>query len=77
MVTLALEPSDASLAHVIERFGLSPDEIDSTFGLVRIDPESNLYTVLVEPAAGERMAGEGHARGPYADPTIEPYRAEG
>lgn len=72
-MTLELEPNQAALADVIQHFRLSPDEIDTTFGVVRIDPQSNLYTVLVEPAAAERMAGHSHVRGPYADPTIEPF----
>jgi hypothetical protein len=64
MVTLRLDPEQASLPEVRRLLGLATDEVDPTFGVVNISPAEHLYTILVDEAAAERVAGvEQHADG--------------
>ncbi len=72
-MTLELEPARASLPDVMHRLALSADEIDLDFGLVNIDPDRHLYTILVDESVAPRLATEPGVSGPYANPPIEPY----
>jgi hypothetical protein len=73
MMTLRLDPTEANVASVKAKFGLRDDEIDSTFGVVCIDPAQNLYTILVDETTGAKLAGREGVSGPYANPKIEPF----
>ena len=46
-----------TLQTVKARFGLSDDEIDATFGVMEIDPESHSYRIRVEDFAAARIRG--------------------
>jgi hypothetical protein len=72
MLTLKLPRRRATVQSVQKRLGLAPSEIDATFGVVPIDPEHDLYTVLVTPEAAERVKGTPGVGGPFANPPIEP-----
>lgn len=63
---------------VCERYGFRPDELDEQFGVVEIDPEDNLYSVLVDAEAARRVAPRGWKdedglEGPFSNPRIEPF----
>ena len=73
MLTLELDPQEATVGQVAERLGLAPEEIDAEFGVVPIDPDNHLYTVLVEEQASARVAGQPGVEGPFANPRIEPF----
>jgi len=73
MLTLRLNPAQATLAHVRDKLKLDAEEIDSDFGVVSIDPAAQLYTVLVDDAAALRVAGTAGVQGPFANPPIEPF----
>ena len=72
MLSLELPADEASVAAVRQRLGLAADEIDGAFGVVPIDPDHGLYTVLVTPEAAERVKGRPDVGGPFANPPIEP-----
>jgi hypothetical protein len=72
MVSLELPADQASVAAVRQRLGLGPNEIDAAFGVVPIDPDHGLYTVLVTPEAAERVKGMPGVSGPFANPPVEP-----
>jgi hypothetical protein len=57
------------------RFGLTADEIDTDFGVVEIDPEDHLYTVLVEQSAAGKLvpSGDWDVSGPFSNPRIAPF----
>jgi hypothetical protein len=73
MVTLRLDPEQASLPEVRRLLGLAEDEVDPTFGVVNISPAERLYTILVDEAAAERVAGAPPVEGVFGNPRIEPY----
>jgi hypothetical protein len=72
MLSLELPADQATLAAVRQRLGLEAAEIDARFGVVPIDPDHGLYTVLVTPEAAERVKGSPGVSGPFANPPIEP-----
>jgi len=73
MLTIELNPDEASLADVKHKLSLDAGEIDESFGVVCVSPEQNLYTILVEEEAAKKAAGNEGVRGPYSDPRIEPF----
>jgi hypothetical protein len=73
MMTLRLDPSEATLARVRRKLKLTKDEIDPDFGLVSLSPERGLYAILVEEAAGEKLRGAEGVEGPFSNPKIEPF----
>jgi hypothetical protein len=73
MLTLKLDPKQASFPNVMRRFGLTADEIDQDFGVVKISIDENLYAVLVDEAAVSKVSGRKGVKGPYANPKIEPF----
>ena len=73
MVTLKLDPEQASLAEVRRLLDLGEGEIDTGFGVVNISPGEHLYTVLVDEAAAARVQGAEQVEGVYGNPRIEPF----
>jgi hypothetical protein len=73
MMTVELDPEVATVAQAAERLGVEPDRIDADFGVVSIDPEQNLYTVLVDAQAAAEAADRPGVEGPFSDPRIEPF----
>ncbi len=72
MVSLQLDPEGASLEEVRRLLGLREDEVDPRFGVVNIDPNKHLYTILVEQEAAERVRHAAPVRGVFSNPRIEP-----
>ena len=73
MLTLQLAPGEATTAAVRRKLGLKAGELDTSFGVVEIDPKKHLYTVLVDERVAERVSGHPGVEGPYANPQIEPF----
>ena len=73
MVTLRLQPEQASLPQVRRLLGLAPEEVDRSFGVVNISPAEHLYTILVEEAAAARVGDADQVEGVFSNPRIEPY----
>lgn len=72
MVTLKLDPDQASLGAVRESLGIEAEEIDDDFGVIAVSPEDHLYTVLVEQEAANRVQGHEQVEGQFSNPKIEP-----
>jgi hypothetical protein len=72
MVSLQLDPEQASLEEVRRLLGLGEDEVDPRFGVVNIDPNEHLYAILVEQEAAERVRDAAPVRGVFSNPRIEP-----
>jgi hypothetical protein len=73
MITVELDPAEATVDKAAERLGVELDRIDSDFGVVSIDPEQNLYTVLVDEQDAAGAAGRPGVEGPFSNPRIEPF----
>ena len=73
MVTLKLDPEQASPAAVRRLLGLEQGAVDESFGVVNISPAEHLYTILVDEATAARVRGAEPVRGVYANPRIEPF----
>jgi hypothetical protein len=72
LLTVKLKPAEASVEGARTKLGLGGDALDPGFGLVPIDPDHDLYAVLVEDTVAEGADPAGLAGGPYANPTIQP-----
>lgn len=73
MLTLKLDPEQASLAQVRESLGIGPEEIDDDFGVIVVQPEQNLYAVLVDQGTADRVRDTEGVEGPFSNPTIRPF----
>jgi hypothetical protein len=73
MLTLRLDPRDATLARVRRKLKLGKDEVDRAFGLVSLRPEEHTYAILVEETAAARLSGAPGGSGPFSNPVIEPF----
>ena len=73
MVTLRLDPEQASLDQVRELLGLAAEEVDPGFGVVNISPAEHLYTILVEDSAATRVGDAPQVQGVFSNPRIEPF----
>jgi hypothetical protein len=73
MLTVQLDPRDATLARVRRKLNLTKDEIDRRFGVVSLRPEDNTYAILVDESAASRLAGAPEVSGPFSNPVIEPF----
>ena len=69
---------EAPSAEDLERkFNLKKSNLDLEFGIVLIDPEKSLYSILVDRDVAIKLSGyEGDLRGPYSNPRIEPMNLQ-
>lgn len=72
-MTVELDPEAATVAKAAERLGVEPGQIDAEFGVVSIDPDQHLYTVLVDEEAAAGAAERPGVEGPFSNPRIEPF----
>lgn len=73
MVTLHLEPSQASVEHVRSALNLQAGEIDAEFGLLCLDSARKLYAIRVAESVADRIEGTPDVS-VFSDPRIEPFR---
>jgi hypothetical protein len=73
MVTLRLDPADATFAKVCAKFGLAKGDVDESFGVANLDPDKDLYAILVNDAVAGRLEGKGGVAGAFSNPKIEPF----
>lgn len=76
MVTFQVEGAAPTIDALQERYSLTDEEIDRSFGVVEVDPEDCTYTILVEESAVEKVQPGGpitNVEGPFSNPPIEPF----
>lgn len=71
LFTIRWVENNPSVEQVAERLKIRAEDIDSDFGVVPIDPERFLYSILVE----EKGIGgtNDEILGPFANPRIGPF----
>ena len=70
-----------TIDQICEKYCFSPDELDGDYGVVEIDPQDHLYSILVDDTAIARVEHEWDAagkrdkglKGPFSNPMIEPF----
>jgi hypothetical protein len=78
LFSITWEQGDPSIEEICQEYGFKPQEIDAQFGIIEIDPEDHLYSILVDQEAALRVRnqlGEGVSdiEGPFADVRIAPF----
>ena len=73
MLTLQLDPAEASAEHVRRKLKLDDAALDPDFGVVEIDPAGHKYAVLVDEDVAENIQGTADVKGPFSNPRIEPF----
>lgn len=72
------EAGEPTLAGVVARFGLRPEDVDPGYGVVLVDPDAGLWVTTVAasaaPALEAALSDEDRHRGAgvFANPRIEP-----
>lgn len=61
-----------TLEQVAEKFGFDKNDLDEDFGVVEIDPQDDLYSIMVEESAIGQKDTE-NIKGPFSNPRIEPF----
>jgi len=78
---LTWKEKQPSIEEVCKKYSFKPEDVDVKFGVIALDPAVNLYTILVEEAAVQRIdnqasTGKQDLKGPYSNPRIEPFGLE-
>lgn len=73
LVTLHLDPASANMKSVRAKYGLIASDADEHFGVVCVSPSQNLYTILAEEEAANRIEGASGVAGVFANPKIESF----
>jgi len=78
LINITWKEGEPTVDQIIEKYGIEPDEIDDDFGVIEIDPDENLYTLLIEQTAAERVRNnlgedETDFEGPFSNARIEPF----
>ena len=75
MVTIESAEAAPTLEELRSRYNLAAEDIDPEFGVVEIDPQEHVYTVLVEESAAGKITSDDRwkVKGPYSNPRIEPF----
>lgn len=72
MVTIHAPEGVPTLQGVMRQYGLSPQEIDSQYGVIEIDPTDHAYSVLIDAHAAARIQPgfRKGTEGPFSNPKI-------
>jgi hypothetical protein len=73
LLTLQLDPAEASAQAVRRKLELDEEQFDPEFGVVEIDPVQHKYAVLVEEDVAAKLEGAPDVEGPFSNPRIEPF----
>ena len=73
MMTVELPGDAATLGEAAKRLGLAQEALDPEYGIVPVDPDNGLYSVLVEESISRHAKGRDGVGGPFSNPRIEPF----
>lgn len=75
LYTINWKGEKPTLTEVAKKFGFDKKDLDQEFGVVGIDPQDSLYSILIEENAIVPKA-EKDIEGPFSNPRIEPFGLE-
>ncbi|MHC4617191.1 MAG: hypothetical protein ACYTEQ_05495 [Planctomycetota bacterium] len=76
LFSITWEQGEPTVNEICKLYGFQSDEIDVQFGVIEVDPQDRLFTILVDSNAAERVRGGRETQlpeGPYANPPIHPF----
>jgi hypothetical protein len=75
MMTVRWQAGAPTIGDIKQRFSLTDKEIDSTFGVVEVDPDEHIFTFLVEENSASKVKSgvDISVEGPFSNPRIEPF----
>ena len=75
MLTIRTKGERPTLDLLRARYGLTEEEIDTSFGIVAIDPEEDMFTILILERVASKVQSDSEwdVKGPYSNPQIEPF----
>ena len=73
LLTVKLDPAHATLDEVRKRLRIAASNIDESFGVVSIDPEAQLFAVLVDEAVAGSAERDADVAGSYSNPRIDGF----
>lgn len=75
MMTIEARGEPPTPESVRRRYALAEGDVDAAFGVVLVDPDDGIYTLMIEESAAPRLASGGGwtVRGPFSNPRIAPY----
>jgi hypothetical protein len=76
LVTVELPDGENDVGGVCKRFHLRRREVDTDFGVVRVDGTRPVYAVRLDERAASRLTSRDDVHGPFADPSPESFRPD-
>jgi hypothetical protein len=73
LMTVELPDQETDLGSVCRRFDLEPHEVDTAYGLVRVDKANSVYAVKIDANAASRIESRRDVHGPFADPPASSF----
>lgn len=70
LYTIKWDSTTPTLEQVSAKYDFPITSMDKDFGVVLIDPEGNLYSIMVEENA---VTDQGGIEGPFSNPRIENF----
>lgn len=73
LMTLKVPGGAPSLAEAAERLHVDLSDMDTTFGVVPVDPDHGLYAVQVRAGRARKQPEGTDFQGPWSNPKIAPF----
>jgi hypothetical protein len=73
LMTVTVPHGTPSLADAAKRLGVELSDMDTTFGVVPVDPDRGMYAVQVRAGQAQKQPEGSDYQGPWSNPKIEPF----
>lgn len=75
MMTFTFPNGTPTLSDVIRFYNLRREDLDERYGVIEIDPEDHLFSVMVDSSVANRLqpGSDANWQGPFSNPKIEPF----
>jgi hypothetical protein len=73
LYTVKLAASEATIEGARAKLALRPEQIDPSFGVVNVDPDNDLYAVMIDSSVVDESSRNKDLSGPFSNPKIETF----